>query len=384
LLLSGTEPAFVFIPPAFFLFPFMKTFENIVFILFVFLASVAGILLFSFEFPEKQDFSPQKMTSMINAVYNPLSEKDTSALSHSHLKDFVQGAEAFYEKRYEISVKHLSAASHKIKDNEFLASIENMNGAAFFMIGDYERAEEHFSRAFEISRSPLAGFNLMRLLNEKGDFKEAGMLDKQLDFSGVSTNTNFPVIYLPSLKKFFSFVFSDETSEGFSLRKSLIFTFLMISAVFSFIFLTVLRKINMRMCEECGSMMCIDCSVSYEGTICPACKIRKKASSLLIPEKERNLHKIKVRRFYSVKRIYTIFFALLFPGGGMIFGGKETGGIFYAVAGVFTAVPFLAENTGILNFCTPFAGASLFLILVIVAALLYIFSILSTVSLIQE
>ncbi len=270
-------------------------------------------------------------SSIFHAFFNP-------AFSNLHEIDIEQkygflakGLVAFYSGNYKRSLDYLHREIEK-SDNLFMTAVmENMAGIAFYRLGNAEEAVKFLQSSFKKIPTPHTAYNISRIMSLSGDS------DKALPYENFALKSDikefiFPMILFPTPDYFLEELTRDNDKKSATDRVVLTLLGLLFFLIFSLlIFIFYFKNPEIRLCPECGSVICGDCSSGTLHETCAQCRLIRISSTNFsdsdLAKREKSI-KLHVNHWNAAGTTL----ALIFPGGGHLFLGRTLEGILFTIS----------------------------------------------------
>jgi len=327
-------------------------------------------------------YNPAIAQSLIN-LYDPLFEEEANLSSDETYTLYLKGMHFFYKGSTSQSLYHLKRALKTVQHKTVSVSIHNAIGILEFQQQHIDKAIAAMREAWNTSHNTDIGMNLVRLLFEADQAQEAAHLEQQLNTTGTFL---FPKIYLPASKQVLILLSNKIATPLFLYHETLMFivSLLLIILVLFFLKRTFLTHITVVRCQECGALICSECSHgSRDLDVCAACQTIKQHRSL-ISVQDIKKHVRKQESFAKKRTVSELIAMLAIPGSGLILREHIIEGALYLTGVIlFLSIGIDFDKT-IMLFSSTFSDSASHIIFFGIAFALFLLSLIRTIRALME
>ncbi|MCK5808901.1 hypothetical protein KAH37_07960 [bacterium] len=326
----------------------------------------------------------QKIAQGLINLYDPLFEKERGALDGDEPHElYLKGMHFFYKGSIAQSLYYLKQALKLKQHKSVTISIHNTIGILEFQQQHIDQAIDATRKAWNASHDAGIGLNLVRLLFEADQAQEAAHLEQQIV---TRTTFLFPKIYLPSSKAMLVLLSAKKGHSQFFYHKPIMFGFsiILIMLVLFFLKKSFVTNITITRCQECGSLICSECSHgSRDIDVCAACQTIKQHRALIsTADLKKHVHKQEI--FAKKRTILELIAMMMVPGSGLILRDNVIEGLLYLSASIlFISFGINFDNT-IMLFSSTFSDSASLIIFFGIALAFFLLSLIRTIRALME
>lgn len=327
-------------------------------------------------------YNPHIAQTIIN-LYDPLFQEKASPTGDESHDLYLRGMHFFYKGSTSQALYYLRRALKGIQYKTISVSIHNTIGILEFEQKNVEKAVEAMREAWNTSHNNEIGRNLVRLLFEADQAKEAANLEQQIQLRDTFL---FPKVYLPAPKKMLLQLSGKDHRHLFFYKQSIMFAISLILLMLVLFFLkrTFARHIVVSTCEECDSLICSECSPGGGGTeVCAVCQTIKQHREV-VAVKDLKKHLATQEAFAKKRTIIGLIAMIALPGSGLILKDHIFEGTFYLTGIIVLVLLGLHLNRSVMLFSSTFSNSSSHIIFFGFAFAIFILSLIRTIRALTE